>query len=408
MDAIIKPSKIGGIISAPPSKSLTHRAIILASLARGNSIISNPLLSEDTRCTINACQKFGTKIDIKSNKLEITGTNGHFPRKLSPIKIFCGLSGTTMRLITAVAGLNPTQVNLTGDKRLLERPIGHLIDALKKLGIDAKATKKNFPPIKVKGGNLRGGKITISGDISSQFISALLIISPFAKEDMEITVQNLQSAPYVDITIDVMKKFGVEVIQNKNSYFIKSGQKYKARNYEVEGDYSSASYLFAAASITHSKVKVKNLNPNSVQGDKFFLDILKKMNDKERHLDLGNYPDLVPTVSVIAASQNGTTTITHIGHLRLKESDRINAIAKELTKMGKNVHTRKDSITIDRGRLIGATIETHNDHRLAMSFAIAGLVAEGKTIIKKAEVVNKSYPNFWKDLIKIGANVKFL
>lgn len=407
MKAVIQPSILCGHINAPPSKSYTHRAIILAALADGKSQIKNALISDDTKATMRACKLLGAKISLKGRNIEIEGVNGRFPDKKSPILINCGLSGTTIRLMTAVAALSPVDIILTGEKRLKARPIGELVRVLKSLGVDIKASGNNqFPPVKIRGGGFPGGKITVSGEISSQFISALLIISPLAKKDTEITVLNLKSAPYVDITINLMKKFGVKVEKKPNSYKIMSGQKYKSRQYTVEGDYSSASYFFAAGAITHSKITVGNLNPDSVQGDKYFLAVLDKMEKNklpEINLDLGNYPDIVPTVAVIAAAIPGTTTISDIGQLRMKETDRIAAITTELTKMKVNVKEKKDTLIISGGKLKGAEINTYNDHRMAMSFAIAGLAASGKTVIKNAEVVNKSYPDFWKDMRKLGA-----
>lgn len=428
MKVVIRPSILTGHVTAPPSKSYTHRAIILAALAGGKSHVKNALISDDTKATIEACKLLGAKINLKGENIEIEGVNGRFPKKKSPIIINCGLSGTTIRLLTAVSALSPSEIILTGEPRLLARPIGELVRVLNSLGVSIKASGDNqFPPVKIKGGSFIGGKITVSGTVSSQFISALVIISPFAKKDTKITVENLKSAPYVDITIDMMKSFGVKVDKNGNTYKVKVGQKYNARQYTVEGDYSSASYFFAAAAVTHSKIIVDNLNPKSVQGDKFFLEVIEKMGcqiirgkksvtvvgDKLKgvDVDLGNYPDIVPTVSICAANASGTTKIANIAHLRVKESDRIAAIENELRKMGVNVETSRDTLRI-QGRALSvekkAIINTYNDHRIAMSFAVAGLVAEGKTVINNAEVVNKSYPNFWTDLQKLGSRIEII
>lgn len=410
MKVIIFPSKVSGEISAPPSKSYTHRAVILATLAYGKSRITNALISDDTKTTLEACKLLGAKIKLKDTSIEIEGVNGCFPQRSSPITINCGLSGTTTRLITAVATLSPAEIILTGDKRLRERPIGELVRVLKSLGADIKAENDKFPPVKIKGGNFTGGKIIISGNTSSQFISALLLIAPFAKKDTTLIVKDLKSKPYVDITKDLMKTFGVKVQENENIYKVKAGQKYKAQNYTVEGDYSSASYFLAAAYLTNSKIDINNLNPGSVQGDKYFSEILKKMKSHKLHrsFNLGNYPDIVPTVAVCAANSTGLTKITNIGHLRVKETDRITAVTTQLRKMNIKVIEEKDSLTIHGGKLKGAVIDTYNDHRIAMSFAIAGLSAKGKIIINDAEVVNKSYPDFWKDLQKVGAKIKIL
>lgn len=408
MKVIISPSEIFGIVSAPASKSYTHRAIILAALAAGKSQIKNALISDDTKATIEACKLLGAKISVKQNLIEVEGVGDLFPKGSTPITINCGLSGTTIRLITAVAALSPNEIILTGEKRLRKRPVGELVRVLKSLGVDIKAENDKFPPVKIKGGNFTGGKIFISGATSSQFISALLIIAPLALKNTELNVLNLNSAPYVDITVDLMKTFGVEVKVTGNKYNIAAGQRYKSRGYSVEGDYSSASYFLAANYVTGSKVTVDNLNPDSVQGDKYFWEILKIMKKNKAaklELNLGNYPDIVPTVAICAAANPYMTEITNIGHLRSKETDRIAAVAKELRKMNIEVVEEKDSLTIKGGTLKGADIETYNDHRIAMSFAVAGLAAEGKTIINNAEVVNKSYPDFWKDLKRVGANL---
>ena len=410
MKAVIKPSKISGTISAPASKSYTHRAIIIASLADGISIIKSPLISDDTKATIEACQKLGAKITSGKGFLTITGIHGHFPKRKSTINISCGMSGTTMRLMTAVATLAQSKVVIDGEKRLRERPMKDLLLALNKLDIEVESVNKDFSlPIIVKGGNLKGGEIKLSGIISSQFISALLLISPFAKKDTTIVVDDLISKPYVDITIDMMKTFGVKVEKKGNIFKIKAGQKYIARKYIVEGDYSSASYFFAAAAITHSKITVENLNPDSMQGDKYFLEILKIIKNNSTgkiNLDLGNYPDIAPTVAVISSTRKGRTVIENIKNLRTKESDRIKSIEEGLQNMHIKTSSTADSLTITGGTLTGAEIETFNDHRIAMSFAIAGLVANGETVINHAEVVNKSYPDFWKDFKQIGANIK--
>ncbi len=411
MKVIIRPSILAGTVTAPPSKSYTHRAIILASLANGISIIRMPLISDDTKATIEACRLLGVNIRLKGTNLEIEGTNGNFPQKNSTTEINCGLSGTTIRLMTGVAAMSPTKVILTGEKRLRERPIGELVKTLKSLGVNITASGNNqFPPVTVKRGNFSGGRRIISGNTSSQFISSLLLIAPFGRKDTMLTVDDLKSAPYVDITIDMMKTFGVEVQKKGNLYKVKAGQKYQAQKYTVEGDYSSASYFFAASAITGSKITVKNLNKHSVQGDKYFLEIIKQMkNDlSNRNINMGNFPDIVPSVAIVAANSYGTTVIENVDHLRLKETDRIAAIACELRKMNVDVRGKKDSLIIQGGKLKGTHINTYNDHRIAMSFAVAGLAADGETIINNAEVVNKSYPDFWKDLKKLGAKIEII
>ncbi|MBI2616873.1 3-phosphoshikimate 1-carboxyvinyltransferase [Candidatus Gottesmanbacteria bacterium] len=410
MKVIIKPSNRGdlrGIVSIPPSKSLTHRAIILASLAKGRSEIINPLRSDDTLCTLKACQKLGVATQSHGDTLAIVGTSGRFIPKKSPIHIDCGDSGTTMRFITAVSSLHPSKIFLSGSKRLRERPMEELIEKLHILGVHI----ANKSHLTISGGGIRGGKLKISGSKSSQYISALLLISPFAQNDVELNVAHLSSSPYVDMTIDLMRLFGVDVEKKGNTYFVKSTSHYKAHKYTVEGDYSSASYFLAVKALTKSDVTVTNLNANSVQGDRVFIEILQKMGKDKLHgihIDLGNNPDLVPIVSVLSAFAKGTTTIHNIAHLKFKESDRMKSIQENLRRMGIRVSQTENSLTIIGGQPKGSIIDTFHDHRIAMSFAVAALSASGETTIPNAQVVKKSYPNFWDDLKNIGVNIEFL
>ncbi len=418
------PSKINGVVAAPPSKSITHRSIILASLAYGTSVIKNALLSDDTKYTIAALKQLGVIIEHDDTKLVIHGSEGKLQAPKEPI--FVGNSGSTLRMLSAVAALANGITTITGEKRLCERPITDLLTALKKMNIHADATN-NLPPVQISGGKLKGGIITINGSVSSQYITALLLISPFAENTVWIVIDgDLRSKPYVALTLDLMKTFGVAV-ENKNfkEFIIQNHQPYIAQNYVVEGDYSSASYFFAAAAVTKGKVTVKNLNQNSSQGDRYFLDILERMGCYiERNsnsvtvigsknlsgitVDMNDYPDIVQTLAVVAAYAKGTSHITNIGHLKDKETDRIASTAQEFKKMNISVKETAVSLAVVGGKPKGAIIETHNDHRIAMSFAVAGLAAEDETVIKNAQVVNKSYPNFWEDLRSIGANIKTL
>lgn len=423
MNAIIQPSKIKGVIDAPPSKSYTHRALIISALAKGESIIKNMLICQDTLYTFDALKKLGVKAKLSRNKVKLMGKNGFFNLKFSPIKIFCGNSGTTARFICSLAALSNGEVIIDGKKRLRQRPMNDLISALKNQNIKVRKTaKKKSLPIHIQGGRLQGGKIIISGKKSSQFASSLLLISSFAQNETILHVKNLASKPYIDITVDLMKTFGTEVEIKDGIFYVSSGQSYKGLIYKVEGDYSSASYLFAAAAVTKSEITVKSLNARSVQGDRYFLSLLEKMGCKITsaknqvsvkgdklsavNADLNNYPDIVPTLCTVAAKASGQTNITNIAHLRKKESDRILSIKSQLQKMNIQVKTTRDSISITGGNLKGARVSSCNDHRIAMSLAVAALSAKGETIISKAEVVNKSYPNFFADLAKLGAKIK--
>ena len=384
MNILITPSCLSGNVSAPPSKSITHRALILASLANGTSNLKNILICEDTLCTINALKSLGVKIEISDNNAKVSGKNGSFsPKSAIDVKN----SGTTYRFLTALGALSGKKLKIKGSSRIKKRPINELLKSLKLL-----ETKSN---------------IMVDSAKSSQFLSALLLISPLLKKELVFESKNLSSSPYIDITLFLMQKFGVKVTAKNGSYFVVPNQKYHSTNYEIEGDYSSAAFFFAGSAITKSKINILDLNPDSVQGDRYFLDIVKKMTIKNQNLagikiDMKNYPDLVPVLSVLAAFAKGKTLITGISHLRLKESDRISSVAKGLIIMGIKVKQTGGSLEITGGMPKGASIDTHNDHRIAMSFAIAALNAKGNSLIKNAEVVNKSYPEFWNDLINYG------
>jgi 3-phosphoshikimate 1-carboxyvinyltransferase len=424
----IIPSPVTGEVSAPPSKSYTHRAVILASLAAGETRIENPLVSDDTLYTIDACRSLGADIKRDGNMLKVTGTGGQIKVAPDRQRIFVGNSGSTIRMVAPLAALAQSKVILDGDSRLRQRPIGDLLSALESLGVGARSLSNNgYPPIEIQGGRLTGGKITIPGRVSSQHISSLLMIAPHTKEGLSIKVTNeLRSKPYIDITLDVMRAFGVETVnRDYKEFLVKGGQGYKGRHYRIEGDYSSAAYFLAAGAIGGKPVTVNNLKTDSVQGDRYLLNILSKMGcsveyQKEpvrisRHdeltgitVDMGDYPDIVQTVAVVATYAHGKTKITNIGHLRFKETDRLSDTAAELVKMGIRADVTDDTMVVYGGKPEGAEIEAHGDHRMAMSLAIAALFAEGNSIINGAEAVTKSYPQFFADLSKLGAKIEKL
>lgn len=426
MDVRIYPSTIHGVITAPPSKSVTHRAIILAALAKGTSVIKNALLSDDTKHTIQACKAMGVSIKQQGHTLTIVGSEGNLQAPKKPLHL--GHSGSTMRMMTAVACLAKGRTVLTGSDRLKERPMNDLLYALRTQGIAVASLDHNGnPPIAIDGGRLIGGKVKVTANVSSQFVSAMLLVAPFAKLPMEIIVRGLlRSTPYVAITLDLMKSFGVAVKNdNFETFFVPKAGPYKTRHLAVEGDYSSASYFFAAAAISRGTIMVKGLNQKSAQGDRYFLDILKKMSCVVRKINrqitivgpkklkavtvnMGDYPDIVQTLAAVASYAHGATHINHIGHLTHKETDRIADTARELRRMGVDVEATKNTLTIHGGQPKGTRIDSHNDHRMAMSMAVVALGAKGKTIIKHAEVVTKSYPHFFEDLTKVGGKVTIL
>lgn len=410
MLAIKTRKYIQATIEAPPSKSYTNRALVIASLAKGKSILKNPLFSDDTKHMITGLKQLGIRIKRKGNNLIVYGRSGKFiqPKK----QIFAGNAGTTMRFLAALSSIVHGQTIITGDKRMLQRPMRDLLDALNQLGVRSES-REGFAPVKIYGGAFNGGNIKLKGDVSSQYLSSILMCSPYAKNGVTITITGkLASKPYVDITINIMKDFGISVKNlNYKRFIVKSGKKYSSRTYKVEGDASNASYFFAAAAITKGRIKVNNINPDSKQGDIKFVDLLKRMGCnvkkgngfievqghrlKSIDVDMNNMPDVVPTLAVTSLFADSTTKIRNVANLRVKETDRLRALAMELRKLGADVNEFEDGLSIKRRRLHKAIIETYNDHRMAMSFAVAGLSISGVRI-KNPACVSKSFPDFWK------------
>ena len=410
-------SRCDGGVTIPGSKSYTHRAFILSSLADGESILINALRSQDTEHTARALAKFGVEVSWESDAVRVLGTGGRF--EAGDEKIDVGNSGTSMRFLTALAALRKGTTLLDGNERMRKRPIGALLSGLRALGVRAYSEKgDDFPPAIVKSEGLQGGTARIRGEESSQFLSGLLMVAPYAQRDVTIVVAgSVASKPYLDLTLEVMSAFGVGVRnQGYRSFSVQAGQRYLPQKYRIEGDVSNASYFFSAAAVCRGRVEVKNLNPATLQGDIGFLDILERMGCRvtrgsdrievlggELHgieIDMNEMPDLVPTLAVTAAFARGKTVIQSIGHLRFKESDRIHALAVELSKMGIRVKEGQDRLEIEGGKPQGAEIETYDDHRMAMSFAVAGLAVPGVKI-KGERCVDKSFPGFWEELQKL-------
>lgn len=418
-----KTEQLKGTAEAPPSKSYTHRAVIASSLADGISKTINPLISDDTLATVDVCRKLGAKIDLHYAKWIIKGASGF---SKSPGILDCQESASTIRFMIPVSALAQGIAILTGGPSLSERPMGPLLQALSQLGVKCYSANENgYPPIVVFGGGITGGEVAMPGDISSQFISGLLFACPLAKEEtkLKLTTQ-LESKPYVQMTLKVLEKHGIVVDASKDlqRYRIPPGQNYKPANHIVPGDFSAAAFLMAAAAITGSKISISNLCPNSTQGDEAILDILKSMGAgievKEKqvevcggslrgiNIDAKDIPDLVPVCAALACYAEGKTHIFNARRLRLKESDRLAAIHTELTKMGGRIVEREDSLIIDGpSPLHGTEVDPHDDHRIAMACAIAALNAKGATSIKNSECINKSYPNFIRDLKTLGGKV---
>ncbi|MFZ5449724.1 MAG: 3-phosphoshikimate 1-carboxyvinyltransferase [Thermodesulfobacteriota bacterium] len=408
----IKPNgPIETTLTLPGSKSYTHRALMAAALAAGESVLTNALKAEDTELTAQALVQLGAGIDWQGSTIRVAGQSGRWRPVAEPI--YLGNSGTSMRFLTALAALGEGEYLLTGTPRLCQRPLGELLAALGQIGVQALSENGDgCPPVRVTGG-LSGGKAQLSGAVSSQYLSALLFIGPLAPRGLSIEVTGeLVSRPYVDLTLEVLGDFGISYYREGHQLFqLPGGQCYLPQEYQIEADASSASYFWAAAALTGGQVTITNLSLESSQGDAAFPRVLKRMGCAVEstpagltvqggplhgvEVDMGTMPDLVPTLAVLAAFARGETVITGVAHLRHKESDRLAAVAAELNKMGIEANETEDGLIIRGGKPLGAVIETYNDHRIAMSFAVAGLKAAG-TRITDPDCVAKSFPDFWE------------
>ena len=400
------------------SKSYTNRYIAIASLSGEDTLIENALLSDDTLYFARAIEQFGhvrAQIDEVNEQIHITPTGE--PMRAPKDEIYVGAAGTPLRFLISMAGHAAGTTTVTGTKRMQERPMGSLLDALPALGVDAVAVHANgSPPIRVTGGSFRGGSTRISGAVSSQFTSSLLINSVLARTDVEITVSDdLISKPYVAMTVAALAEMGVQVEQEGYTRFVvRSGQKFRGGSVVVEPDASGMSYFLGAAAILGGRVTIPAIGAGSRQGDVGLVDVLVRMGCSSEvtadsitikgasrlhgvDVDMESMPDVVPTLAVVAAFAEGTTRITNIASLRIKECDRIAAVATELQRMGVDVVEHPDALTITGGTPTGAAIRTYDDHRMAMSFAIAGLRTAGVTI-EDPGCVAKSFPTFWQTL----------
>ncbi|MGB8309608.1 MAG: 3-phosphoshikimate 1-carboxyvinyltransferase [Methanoregula sp.] len=399
-------------VTAPPSKSYTHRALIAAALARGTSTIIKPLLAEDTNLTITALATLGVNISAGERSVTIEGCDGSFSCPPGTV-LDLENSGTSLRLLSSSVLLADHPVTLTGNARMQERPVDPLAHTLSVLGAKITFKKKpGFPPLTI-GGSLEGGTTSIDGSVSSQFASSVLMAAPYSRKPVTLAITGTPaSQSYLDITVGVMAKFGAKIHREKYRLFEVSNQdRYTGCTYVIEGDYSSASYFFALAAICGGKVTVNDLTPDSVQGDRLLLGALTKMGchvtwshtsvtvENEGILsgitiDMSSSPDTVQTLCMVAAVAKTPTVITGIGHLKYKESDRLAVTAERLRQLGAFAETDGNRIIIRPAPLHGGTIDPANDHRTAMSFAILGLGIGGVSITG-AECVNKSFPAFW-------------
>jgi 3-phosphoshikimate 1-carboxyvinyltransferase len=422
---LVRRSKIGGSIRCPSSKSYTHRAIAIASLAasKQGSVITNALLARDTLATLASCQALGADIKHKGTTVEVKGR-----QQFGPPENFINAenSGTTIRIMAAISGLVKTgYVILTGDESLRKRPMQPILDALGQLGVDAFSTKGNgTPPLVVKGGGIKGGSALVDGSISSQFISGLLIAGVYAQSDIQLKIKgNLVSRPYVSATIATMKHFGVTIDHSADllEYQVRAAS-YKPSKFDVPSDFSTAALVMAAGALVGEKVIVKGLNFRMPQGDSNIIDIMQSMGCRIRadrlkgtvvvehseeleggSFNLADTPDLLPVVSILALKAKGPVTITGVAHARVKETDRVANIASELVKFGARILEHNDGLRITAPKILkNASLEAYNDHRLFMAFSIASMLTE-KSIVAGAESVDVSYPNFITDMKGLGA-----
>jgi 3-phosphoshikimate 1-carboxyvinyltransferase len=416
----IRPlDRVDATVQVPGSKSYTQRALVIASLAEGRSILRNTLVSDDTQHLMEALRHLGAGIVSSGDDVIVTGTGG---RVLNPGgEISLGNNGTALRFLISVAALGSGDITLTGDQRLCERPVGPLLEGIGSLGVTSTCRRAGgFPPVTVHGGTLQGGRVVFRDIESSQYVSSILIAAPCATGDVEVEIHgSAVSRPYVEMTQAAMKSFGVSVEKrNENLFSVKGGQRYRGCRYLVEGDLSSASYFFLAAALRGGTVRVTNTNFWTHQGDVRFLRHLKELGcgvaatdqwievsggrlaEGDFTASMEDLPDMVPTLAVLAAVRPGRTIIRNVAHLRIKESNRLEALVRELTKTGIRAEELEDGIVITGGTPCGAEIETYNDHRIAMSFAVLGLAVPGMRI-RNPGCVGKSFPSFWAELDKL-------
>lgn len=401
-------------VRVPGSKSLSHRFLTAAALAGGESIVQNCLISEDTLLTMDALKQMGVGIERAFDQVRINGKNGQLAASANPL--FLGNSGTSLRLVCALAALGQGTYTITGTKRMQQRPIQDLLDGLQMIHVPAEAMNGDgCPPVQIQGGRTTGGATNLRCGKSSQYLSAMLLMAPCTRDGIEIRVtEGPVSKPYVDMTLHVMQQFGIRVEQYGPQHFWVAGtQQYRPGSHTVEPDCSQASYFWASAAITRGDVKVLNTHADMLQGDIRLLQLLESMGCrvlaesdgirvaggrlKAIEADMSDLPDMVPTIAVIAAFAQGKTLIHNIEHLRIKESNRIEAVVAQLTKMGIKAVDTGDGLEVLGGNPHGATIDTYNDHRIAMSFAVAGMKVPGVEIVDPG-CVAKSFPDFWQVL----------
>lgn len=409
MDITINPNRLKGIVRIPSSKSMTHREIICASLSKGTSVISGVTFSKDIYATLSAMGGLGAKYSIHDDTITVTGIST--PKDNSIID--CCESGSTLRFIIPIVGALGVSATLIGQGRLPERPITPFIRELPKKNVSFEYN--NTMPFSM-GGQLQSGTFELEGDISSQFITGLLFALPLLKDDSKIFMTSpLQSKPYVDMTIECMKNYGVCIEETDYGYFVAGKQEYKPLNHRVEGDYSQAAFFYVANAIGNDII-LENISKNSIQGDKKIVEICEKAcynrNDKRLNsytINATDIPDLVPILAVLGCFGNGISTIIGAERLKIKESDRLIATADVLNKLGGRVKPTDNGLIIEPiEHFTGGIVESFGDHRIVMAVAIASTRCIGNVTIKGANAVEKSYPEFFRDYKNLGGKINVI
>lgn len=422
-DLKIYPSKLKGEVKIPPSKSMAHRAIICAALSDGLCIIENIDYSDDIIATIDAMNSLGAKIVKHKDYIEVIGAYGSDEKPQETRIIDCNESGSTLRFLVPISLLFKGSSKFIGRGNLGKRPLTTYYNIFERQGIEYSYEEDNLNL--VINGELKPGTFEVEGNVSSQFITGLLFTLPLLKEDSKIIITTeMESKGYIDLTLRAMSDFGVEIINNNyREFIIKGNQKYNARNYRVEGDYSQAAFFLCADSLGND-VLCKDLDLNSLQGDKEVIDILERMNVVFNANDIGvkgttngelastvidgsQCPDIIPVLTSVAALTKGTTEIINAGRLRIKECDRLAAVTSELNKLGAKIIEKEDGLVVTGVEKLqgGVEVWSHKDHRIAMTLAIASTRCEEPIVIKDYECIAKSYPNFFEDFKALGGNV---
>lgn len=419
----VSPGRLEGRVSVPPSKSAAHRAIICAALAEGKSVLQPVAMSNDISATISCIKALGASAALDGDILTVNGIGLHDRCLTESVVLDCGESGSTLRFLIPVAAALGASAEFVGHGRLPQRPIGVFSDCLPQKGISCKT--EGGLPLKISG-RLQNGTFSVPGNISSQFITGLLLALPLLDGDSEIILTSpLQSAGYIDMTIDVMKAFGIHVDRTGAGWKISGGQSYRARSFTIEGDWSQAAFFMTAAALG-GRITIDNLDTASSQGDKACMDIYPQFGahvsenpDGSMTIEGGdlhgtdinaeNIPDMVPALAVTAALCEGVTHITGAGRLRIKECDRLAAMTDALTRLGADIRETPDGLIIKGVKTLkGGSVDGCNDHRIVMSMSVASCRCEGDILISDMESINKSYPSFFEDFQKLGGSFRIV